>query len=91
MKNEIINKLKEYEESYGQLFVRDIYADIEVSDKDNYGIGVLCQIQEVDVNVGTYEVSVYKNYIDGEGALKSDWTKTIIPIFYINKDFEEVL
>ena len=84
MKNEVINKLKEFEESYGELFIGDTWADIEVSDKNNYGIGVFCHIQELEDNVGTYEVSVYRD-------LTSDWTKTIIPVFCITKDFEEVL
>ncbi len=96
MKNEIINKLKEFEESYGGIFERDTWVDIEVSDKNNYGIGLFCFIQEIDVNTGIYEVAVYKNYIDENGVLTSDWAKTIIPIikdslFGINKDFEEVL
>lgn len=91
MKNEVINKLKEFEESYGELFIGDTWADIEVSDKNNYGIGVFCHIQELEDNVGTYEVSVYRNYIDENGDLTSDWTKTIIPVFCITKDFEEVL
>ena len=91
MKNEVINKLKEFEESYGGIFERDTWLDIEVSDKNNYDIGVFCFIQEIDVNTGIYEVAVHKNYIDENGELTSDWAKTIIPIFGINKDFEEVL
>ena len=47
MKNEVINKLKEFEESYGEIFERDTWVDIEVSDKNNYGIGVFCFIQEL--------------------------------------------
>ena len=91
MKNEIINQLKEFEEGYNELFVGDTWADIEISDAYKYGFGVFCHIQEMEDSVGIYEVAVYRNYIDENGSLTSDWTRTVVPIFCINKDFEEVL
>ena len=91
MKNEVINKLKDFEESYGEIFERDTWVDIEVSDENNYGFGICCNIKEIDTISGIYEVAVHKNYIDENDVLTSVWDKTILPIFYINKDFEEVL
>lgn len=96
MKEQIINRLKEYNESYGDLFCGDIWVDIEVNNKEGFGEGLFCQI-EVDEDFWDFEITdetpfyvyAYKNYIDEDGDLTSDYSETVVDIFPIyRKDFK---
>ena len=86
IKEQIITGLKEYQKSYGDLFIGDIWVDLEISNGEGYGEGIFVQvlldepIESVELN---YYVYPYRNYIDEEGSLTSDWANTIITPFQI--------